>query len=111
MVHSLPGTVRFHVSGRVNELGFSFQPKVYVSIFNNANYFTRSYSDISVPSDKMSAWNKRHRASINPLLSKCSLNAFMDVITNNGTKTTFLLSFIMSEWKFFLISFFYFLFH
>lgn len=107
MVHSSAGTVRFHVSGRVNELGFSFQPKVYVSIFNNANCFTRSYSDISVPSDKMSAWNKRHRANINPLLSKCSLNAFMDIITNNGTKTTFLLSFKMSGWKQCLI----FLFH
>lgn len=105
MVHSSPGTVRFHVSGRVNELGFSFQPKVYIPIFNNANYFTRSYGDISVPLGKMSAWNKRHRASINPLFSKCSLNAFMDIITNNGTKPTFLLSFKMSEWKQCLIFF------
>lgn len=99
MVHSPPRTVRFHVSGRVNELGFSFQPKAYIPIFNNANYFTRSYGDISVPSGKMSVWNKRRRASISPLFSKCSLNAFMDIVTNNGRKPSFLLSFKMSEWK------------
>lgn len=95
----------FHASGRISELGFSFQSHIYGG-FYNADYFIRFCSDIPAASGQVSAWNKKH--GINPLFSKGSMNAFVDIIINNinDMKTTFLFLFKMLEWKWWLIFYF-----
>lgn len=68
-----------HASVRISKLGFSVQLNIYI-YFYSAIYFTRFHSDVPAPLGQVSSWNRKHRASINPLFFKWSVYAFMDAV-------------------------------